>query len=68
MYGLDEMSTLNQRRISMARELASKMVVASAMGDSTLLRGRSMAVPIWNGGSTLQHIVPSEVGSRSLLP
>ena len=60
------MSTLNQRRLATARELAAKLVVASAMGDSPMLRGRTMTIPV-RSGPTLNHIVPPLVSAAPAL-
>lgn len=60
VYGPAEMSTLNQRRIAMAREIATKMVVASAMSDTPMLVGRPMAHTV-RMGSVLHHVVPPRV-------
>ncbi|KAK9808335.1 hypothetical protein WJX73_003265 [Symbiochloris irregularis] len=67
VYGPEEMSTLNQRRIAMAREIAAKMVVASGMSNTPMLLGRPMAHTV-RMGNALHHVVPPRMTSNTIQP
>ncbi len=45
MYGLDEMSTMNQRRLVTARRIVSKLVVSNAMTDNAAIGPRTVSIP-----------------------
>ena len=57
LYGEDEMSTINQRRLIMARRIATKLVVSSAMTENPVIGPRTLTVPVDLGDSSLFQIV-----------
>ena len=61
IYGRDEMSTINQRRIVMARRIVTKLVVSGAMREAPAAGPRTLSVPQRRDRSRLQ-IVPKRVG------
>ena len=61
MYGQDEMSTINQRRLVMARRIVQKLTVASAMTDNPDIGPRTISTPIRRGGKALKQLVPNRV-------
>lgn len=60
-YGGDEVSTINQRRLVLARRIVTKLVVAGAMSDDHRIGPRTVSHPIDKGGDRLIQIVPSTV-------
>ena len=61
MYGADEMSSINQRALQMARRLAQKLVVSGGLSDARSGLGPApltRPVPL---GASLGQIVPSRV-------
>ena len=65
MYGADEMSTINQRRLVMARRIVQKLVVSADLHDNDELGPRTVSQPIVTGGSALMQLVPSRVRSHN---
>ena len=63
VYGADEMSTINQRRLVMARRIVQKLVVSADLHDNDELGPRTVSQPIVTGGSALMQLVPSRVRS-----
>ena len=61
VYGQDEMSTINQRRIVMARRIVQKLTVASAMVDNPDIGPRTISTPMRRGGKSLKQIVTNRV-------
>lgn len=45
MYGVDGMSTMNQRRLATARRIVQKLVVSNAMTDSPVIGPRTVSIP-----------------------
>ena len=45
IYGLEEMSTVNESTLDRARQIAVKMVVTAGMCDDPALRNRTMTYP-----------------------
>ncbi|KAK9816556.1 hypothetical protein WJX72_001883 [[Myrmecia] bisecta] len=67
VYGKDGMSTINQRRLVMARRIVQKLVVSSAMSDNLDIGPRTVSTPRGGGGSSLKQIVLSRVTSETHL-
>lgn len=63
VYGGDEVSTINQRRLTLARRIVSKLVVSNAMSDEPDLADRTISHPARSGGRHLRQIVLKKVGS-----
>ncbi|KAL3160769.1 hypothetical protein ABBQ38_009182 [Trebouxia sp. C0009 RCD-2024] len=61
VYGEDEMSTINQRRIVMARRIVQKLTVAAAMVDNPDIGPRTISTPVRRGGKSLKQIVTNRV-------
>lgn len=61
MYGQDEMSTINQRRLVLARRIVQKLTVASAMTDNPVIGPRTISTPFRRGGKALKQIVSNRV-------
>lgn len=61
LYPPDEMSTINQRRLVMARRIVQKLVVASAMTDNPDIGPRTISTPRRAGGKSLKQIVTDRV-------
>lgn len=61
IYGEDEMSTINQRRIVMARRIVQKLTVASAMVDNPAIGPRTISTPVRRGGGSLKQVVTNRV-------
>jgi len=61
VYGQDEMSTINQRRLVLARRIVQKLTVASAMTDNPLIGPRTISTPFRRGGKSLKQIVSNRV-------
>lgn len=45
MYGEDEMSTIQQRRLVLARRIAQKLVASNAMTDNPAIGPRTISNP-----------------------
>ena len=61
MYGPDEMSTINQRRLVMARRIVQKLVVSANLHDSSAIGPRTISISARRGGKSLKQIVPNRV-------
>ena len=61
MYGLDDVSTINQRRLVMARRIVTKLVATAAMSDAPAVGPRTLTQPYAKGGRTLIQIFPRRV-------
>ena len=61
MYGEDDMTTINQRKLALARSIAVKLVVSGAMNDVSQFSPRSLSVPFDSGANHLKQIIPHEV-------
>lgn len=61
VYGQDEMSTINQRRLVLARRIVQKLTVASAMTDNPIIGPRTISTPFRRGGKSLKQIVSNRV-------
>lgn len=61
MYGQDEMSTINQRRLVMARRIVQKLVVSADLHDSAAIGPRTISVSARRGGKSLKQIIPNRV-------
>ena len=57
IYGGDEVSTVNQRRLVLARRIVTKLVVASAMTDSPAVGPRTISSPRRAIGDGLKQII-----------
>lgn len=66
IYGEDEMSTINQRRIVMARRIVQKLTVAAAMVDNTAIGPRTISTPVRRGGKSMKQIVSNRVSFPDL--
>lgn len=63
IYGGDEVSTINQRRLVLARRIVSKLVVSNAMSDAPELADRMISHPVSSGGRSLRQIILRKVPS-----
>ena len=61
IYGADEVSTINQRRLVLARRIVTKLVAAAAMTDAPAIGPRTLTVPYFKGDKTLIQIFPRRV-------
>ena len=64
LYGQDEMSTINQRQLTLARRVAQKLVVSGGLSDAAGLGPSPITHPVPMGG-TLGQIVPARVRDAS---
>eukprot|EP00951_Prasinocladus_malaysianus_P047741 scaffold651765_cov42-Prasinocladus_malaysianus.AAC.1 len=55
IYGQEEMSTINQRRLVMARRIVTKLVVASSMSDNPAIGPRTISIPVYKGSKRLNQ-------------
>ena len=55
------MSTINQRRLVMARRIVQKLIVSSAMTDNPKIGPRTISTPRRAGGKSLKQIVTDRV-------
>lgn len=55
------MSTINQRRIVMARRIVQKLTVAAAMVDNPAIGPRTISTPVRKGGKSMKQIVTNRV-------
>lgn len=60
MYGRDEMSTINQRALAMARRIVQKLVVAGGLSASPDLPPAPISVPV-PMDDAMGQVVPSHV-------
>lgn len=68
LYGLEEMSTINQRQLSYARRIAQKLVVAGGMSEHPLLAARTLSVPLKISDRHFAQAVYDDVRCGSGLP
>lgn len=61
VYGADEISTINQRRLVMARRIVTKLVATAAMSDAPAVGPRTLTQPYASGSRTLIQIFPRRV-------
>lgn len=66
MYGGDEVSTINQRRLVIARRIVTKLVVSAAMTDIPEVGPRTVSIPFRHGTGSLKQIISKRV--RDLWP
>jgi hypothetical protein len=67
LYGQDEMSTINQRQLTLARRIAQKLVVSGGLSDARGLGPSPITHPVPMGG-TLGQIVPQRVSDFMTCP
>ena len=60
VYGRDEMSTINQRALAMARRIVQKLVVAGGLSASPALPPAPISVPV-PMDDAMGQVVPSHV-------
>ena len=60
-YGEDDMTTINQKKLALARGIAVKLVVSGGMTENTGFAHRTLSVPFDSGVNHLLQIIPSEV-------
>ncbi len=58
IYGADEMSTIHQRRLVLARRIAAKLVVSSGMAPGPEIGPRALSAPRPGGGRAVAQLVP----------
>ncbi len=63
---MDEMSTINQRRLVMARRIVTKLLAYGGMSDNPEISGRNITVPFHRGGRSLKQIIPERVRVQTL--
>lgn len=63
MYGQDEMSTINQRQLMLARRIAQKLCVSGGLSDALGPAPLSHPIPL---GPTLGQIIPARVSTPLL--
>lgn len=56
------MSTINQRKLAMARAIAVKLVISGGMSGNPDFGPRTLSVPYDVGLNHLKQIIPREVG------
>ena len=61
VYGGDEVSTINQRRLVLARRIVTKLVVSNAMSDTPTLADRMISNPVRHGERSLRQIILRKV-------
>ena len=61
MYGGDEVSTINQRRLVLARRIVTKLVVSNAMSDTPELADRMISHPVRHGERSLRQVILRKV-------
>ena len=64
VYGGDEVSTLNQRRLVLARRIVSKLVVSAGMTDAGAIGPRTVSAPVRHGGRALKQLILPRVRWR----
>ncbi len=60
-YGEDELSTMQQRRLVMARRIVTKLVVSTGMSPGAVIGPRTISSPKSTGGRALAQVVPKFV-------
>lgn len=58
VFGVDEMSTINQRRLVMARRIVQKLMVSSGLEPADGIGPRSLTIPQRSGRATKQVVPP----------
>ena len=58
VFGPDELTTMQQRRLVLARRIATKLVVSSAMDATPEIGPRTLSLPRIQGSRSLMQIVP----------
>ena len=66
IYGGDEVSTINQRRLVLARRIVTKLVVSNAMSDTPELADRMISHPVRHGERSLRQVILRKVGPSPL--
>eukprot|EP01025_Chloroclados_australasicus_P056094 TRINITY_DN6893_c2_g1_i1.p2 TRINITY_DN6893_c2_g1~~TRINITY_DN6893_c2_g1_i1.p2 ORF type:complete len:362 (-),score=92.60 TRINITY_DN6893_c2_g1_i1:193-1194(-) len=66
IYGKDEMSTINQRRLVMARRIVQKMVASTGMTDIEVLSDRTLAMPLHVSVRSLNQFILPNIGNDSV--
>ena len=61
MYGADDMTTINQKKLALARSIAVKLVVSGGMSENASFAPRTLSVPFDTGVNHLLQIIPAEV-------
>ena len=61
VYGEDDMTTINQKKLALARSIAVKLVVSGGMTEGPSFAPRTLSVPFDTGVNHLWQIVPPEV-------
>ena len=51
------MSTLNQRRLVLARRIVSKLVVSAGMTDAGAIGPRTVSAPVRHGSRALKQLI-----------
>ena len=63
-YGEDELSTMQQRRLVMARRIVTKLVVSTGMSPGDVIGPRTLSTPKSSGGRALAQVVPKFVSAE----
>ena len=63
-YGEDELSTMQQRRLVMARRIVTKLVVSTGMSPGDVIGPRTLSTPKSSGGRALAQVVPKFVSDE----
>lgn len=58
VFGADGLTTMQQRRLVLARRIATKLVVSSAMSDSKVIGPRTVSTPRSQGTRAIVQLVP----------
>lgn len=58
VYGADELTTMQQRKLVLARRIVSKLVVSTAMDPGSEIGPRTLSVPKAQGSRALVQLVP----------
>ena len=58
VYGADELTTMQQRRLVLARRIATKLVVSSGMEQGEEIGPRTLSIPKAQGSRSLLQLVP----------
>ncbi|CAL8467515.1 g7053 [Coccomyxa elongata] len=66
MYGGDEVSTINQRRLVMARRIVSKLVVSGGMTDISEVGPRTISAPMRQGSRSLKQLITRRTSCDTL--
>lgn len=60
-YGEEELSTMQQRRLVMARRIVTKLVVSTGMSPGDKIGRRTLSIPRSQGSRSLAQVVPKFV-------